>query len=654
MGRKRTAANQICILSVISTIILSLNVPVFSEEFQINVQAERVAAVTIQDADLTNIQTSADYGNHHHHKEEHVTEEKNGCKLYLAPSSIEGAGLGIYTASHVSVGEVLTKYDIPIQVIDLRYHHNEDFDWLLDQYYWSSTNTDGHYEGNTVSSALPSFGMAGNGHMGLKNVDKRMNTDDNLAMLHRKSNPGAGAVTDYHTTSWYAIKDIPKGSEIFLDYGEKYFETREIVYGMIPYEENFVDADKIANKFNDIMTDDDDLKNETKQKLWHMVKDIIYPRTSAALPEDVVLLDNLVEKGAARLSLPNSIRRDEWLEENGQCMDNLRISPSTLPEAGRGAFTTRLVRSGSVIAPVPLVQILDRRALDMYQLIQDSNDGLLIRKDDNVVGQQLLLNYCFGHPESSLLLFPYSTAVQFINHDSERYNAKISWSENPHHHSQWMNTTIDEMHARHSGLMFDLIATKEILPGEEVFIDYGKTWERAWNNHVSMWERPADAEEYTLPEELNKNFYHPVRTIDEQDDDPYPYNVETACYYIRDENRINPIQYTDSLVVEARWYFEEDFLRDHLRPCTVLARYDDGEEQARFLYRVRMHNHGKHSDDDIIPQYEEHYVFDIPHHAIWFIDRMYTSNMHLRNAFRHELLIPDEMFPNMWKNRRVD
>ena len=47
----------------------------------------------------------------------------------------------------------------------------------------------------------------------------------------------------------------------------------------------------------------------------------------------------------------------------------------------------------------------------------------------NVLGRQLLLNYCFGSPaQSNILLLPMAPAVPFINHSSQQPNVQIRWS----------------------------------------------------------------------------------------------------------------------------------------------------------------------------------------------------------------------------------
>ena len=47
-----------------------------------------------------------------------------------------------------------------------------------------------------------------------------------------------------------------------------------------------------------------------------------------------------------------------------------------------------------------------------------------------VSNRQLLINYCFGHRKSEILLCP-TTSVALVNHSKEKANAKIRWSDFP-------------------------------------------------------------------------------------------------------------------------------------------------------------------------------------------------------------------------------
>jgi len=75
------------------------------------------------------------------------------------------------------------------------------------------------------------------------------------------------------------------------------------------------------------------------------------------------------------------------------------------------AFATRSIPKGSVVAPAPVVQILDRKSLDIIRVKQDPDTGGVDVKEEVKL---LLLNYCFGHINSSLLFFPYVSSIMYI------------------------------------------------------------------------------------------------------------------------------------------------------------------------------------------------------------------------------------------------
>ena len=43
-------------------------------------------------------------------------------------------------------------------------------------------------------------------------------------------------------------------------------------------------------------------------------------------------------------------------------------------------------------------------------------------------------------------------------------------------------------------------------------------------------------------------------------------------------------------------------------------------------------------------------VTKVPRKALSFTQQMYGSDMFLKEAFRHEIMIPDEIFPDAWRN----
>lgn len=63
---------------------------------------------------------------------------------------------------------------------------------------------------------------------------------------------------------------------------------------------------------------------------------------------------------------------------------------------------------------------------DIHDIIKD--DGELTSTTE-VTPQQVIVNYSFGHPESSDSLFPYGVGVNYIN-DKKLANVKVQWPKN--------------------------------------------------------------------------------------------------------------------------------------------------------------------------------------------------------------------------------
>ncbi|KAL3903085.1 MAG: hypothetical protein SGARI_005536, partial [Bacillariaceae sp.] len=177
------------------------------------------------------------------------------------------------------------------------------------------------------------------------------------------------------------------------------------------------------------------------------------------LPKNPSDLKKVLEEGGSfYLSSPGSIQSLKWLETNGKCMDNIRPGPSTIPYAGRGAFATRGIKSGSLVAPVPLVQIPDENVLDMFpvkvvevpsvQGESDETDLLTMRASDEPSGVQLLFNYVYGHPQSDLIFLPAGACVNYINHSKDKVNAKLTWSDHPNNQKEWFKLSPEELIAK--------------------------------------------------------------------------------------------------------------------------------------------------------------------------------------------------------------
>ncbi|EJK56044.1 hypothetical protein THAOC_24138 [Thalassiosira oceanica] len=206
------------------------------------------------------------------------------------------------------------------------------------------------------------------------------------------------------------------------------------------------------------------------------------------------------EPTSAEMSKSDTVRSVDWLEENGMCLFDATItmSPTRLPEAARGAFVNRKVRQGEVLATSPVIVV--RR------------DDLLVSNSEHSGRYQILLNYAFGHPDSSVLLVPMAPVVEYINHappsgsvasDGDKKkkkrkgdpatNAAVRWPEPGSaatrlygEKESWLGMSADEVAEMSGRIAIEYVATADIEKGSEVYVDYGAGWDKSWRDFVRM------------------------------------------------------------------------------------------------------------------------------------------------------------------------
>jgi len=242
---------------------------------------------------------------HHHEKQHSVSGEadetqspqEEQCGLYLAPSTIPGAGLGMFAGVDFEEGSEVTPGDAMVPIRDMNWHnslHGFTNQFLWDEYIWSGATFKGMTEPfSDIDGASFGVGAAPNCFFPLINVE-----DDNYSIqrdnagLSRKS-PSIGSFSPWHDRVSHAIQAIPAGEgtcgyyccrksgrtnfgspifnaifapvcclrnvphsntyttymkycftrfsyvpELFVDYGYGYFDTgRQHLYGLIPFLE---------------------------------------------------------------------------------------------------------------------------------------------------------------------------------------------------------------------------------------------------------------------------------------------------------------------------------------------------------------------------------------------------------------------------------
>jgi hypothetical protein len=321
------------------------------------------------------------------------------------------------------------------------------------------------------------------------------------------------------------------------------------------------------------------------------------------------------------------VRPPQWLHEHGWCIDNIDIGPAVDPAMGRGAFATRPLPKGTMVAPAPM-QVYPRR--------QD-----FTAKGDT---EALIVNYCLQAAGSDILFYPYGPAVNLINHGSVRShkaNVAIRWAQDPIAHPQWLDLPLKEFWEMTypGGIVLEVVALRDIRPGEELFLDYGNGWEEAWNNHVASWKPPTgNALDYTYTGEMDETA--PLRTMKEQQTKPYAKNVGLMCNTPDwDREKSNKITWT-----EPQWSWGmEGYVN-----CRILERTKGAHGDSVYTVELMFNRH-KLKYDPKIPMKDRYIDKKVPRRAIRFIDLPYSSDEHLPGVFRHPIAMPDDLFPKQWK-----
>ena len=359
---------------------------------------------------------------------------------------------------------------------------------------------------------------------------------------------------------------------------------------------------------------------------------------------------------------PTYHRSVEWLRKHGMCLDNLKAAPS--PGRGRGAVATRALPAGTVVAPVPVV------ALNRTSLAMTGGGG----GERSINAHQLLLNYVYSHVDSSIALFPYSPAVNLINRDDRRRqpNVKLQWSSKMKHPDEWFHKTAAQVLETHeSGLLLELVATREIAPNEEVLLDYGDEWHAAWIRHEQTYMENIDKYYDNHAYATHMNRASRIRTLSEQQEYPYPPNLVTSCFYIygmlNEQQQQQHVVDADGTTITTRsvWtHHPHVFYSQYLRPCHVLERKSTPRRSAddtitmETTYTVDLLNHRHHKNtmllfpEETIADGHRHVVSGVPRQAISFTDVPYSTDQHLPYAFRHWIGGLQHCFPIAWMDLR--
>lgn len=143
------------------------------------------------------------------------------CGIWLAPSTINGAGLGMFAGKDFDESEeILPSGDSVVSIIDYPQHTSANskahVTFLWDEYVWNAAALGLGYEGRfEVNVASPGLGSAANSFLPIYNVDEWYPVKDSVG-LHRSKDPGVGAFSLHHNRKSTAKTEILRGQELFV------------------------------------------------------------------------------------------------------------------------------------------------------------------------------------------------------------------------------------------------------------------------------------------------------------------------------------------------------------------------------------------------------------------------------------------------------
>ncbi len=607
------------------------------------------------------------------------------CGIFIAPSSLPGAGLGIFAGKQYKKGDMILKADGPsIPIVDPDFSQKSMETWLnlFSDYVWDDGISDpALYESNYTlefsSAAMP------NSHPILNNMDiSHPAVIPYDETLDRDKSPGAGGISNYMGRNIISTKDIDEGKEIFLQYPDSYMDSLSLKYNL-PKRKNYFEAGMIVMTLMG--------KNGTSYVDWQ--KSELYSlasnKTFSLLPSSQSDVDKItsflkdrrdVETFVLSIAETISVRQRslDWLINHGVCLDNIVPSSSTNPRAGKGAIAKRQIPKGTGVVAAPVLQITNRDALRIPAFDGDR--------------WQLLLNYCLGNNNSSLLLCPYTNSI-LVNHCSDRKpemhpcglkgqtpNAKYRWASWDHTTERWLTKTISDIEkSQGRGLTLEIFATRDISKGEEVFIDYGLSWEEAWDRHISQW-KPSQQyqthDQWTSLGDLNRSL-KPLILAPNLDEKHISTDSRgllfTCCYYYEDRDyfwqslreektnekiKISYEPWNQMPLQEILDRYGKDYPADKFKvdengtysdgdfwPCVVIKK---NVEEDRYVVRIVQ---SSYHDDTIWEEMKlPRIILNYPRSSIRHLYLPYKSDIWLPGAFRHPIGIPDNLLPPQWKD----
>jgi hypothetical protein len=158
----------------------------------------------------------------------------------------------------------------------------------------------------------------------------------------------------------------------------------------------------------------------------------------------------------------------------GVCQDHIYVKSSTITQAGQGAFSRRFLPKGSIIISSP-----------MLLATRDLMNLNITSKEDKINPNQLMLNYHFGHKNSSILFLPINQ-MNAINHNSKRKrggekpNARIELSTRDKKSRYYLGRPMQDVRKVRQNRRPSAASKVETIPNNRLFLCFHSRSIQQW------------------------------------------------------------------------------------------------------------------------------------------------------------------------------
>ena len=168
------------------------------------------------------------------------------------------------------------------------------------------------------------------------------------------------------------------------------------------------------------------------------------------------------------------------------------------------------------------------------------------------------------------------SAVNYINHGEP--NVGLVWVRIPEEVERQNSGKSSDCILREADVVvmeIRYVAQRDVSPGEEIFLDYGPESEHAWQEHNLRWEAQevttttsAQPWDHANEEICDKH----VRTLREQEKDPFPEHLSTACVFRENKDDSNKSEAFNS---DGYLMWNSEIHNRCVQPCDITYRSED-------------------------------------------------------------------------------